>query len=397
MAALTTKELPPLILMGGSHHNGLGLVRSFGIHGIRPYGIIVCPADRPKESFIAHSRYWKKTFLVNSDEEALEVLRREFGSVAEQTGQKPVVITWSDSTEMAVDQHLDELKNRFVLPSCGGTQGQVTSLMDKERQVAFCRKHELNMAKSVVINLEQGDIPDDISYPVMLKPVTSAEGEKLDIRKCQSEDEARNYMKELRHKGYYRILVQEFVDYDKEFVFFGSTGKEDSYILCEKERVWPVVGGSSSFIKVSRDPEVLAACKKILSAMHSISYQGCFDVDLFQVTGKGPLVNEFNWRNSGVVFAALGPDVPYGLVYYYSQCGSNSDDLLHKPKADKDFYAMDEATDLRHVVYGKLPLSEWLRDCHRTQSFALWFTRDPIPTIRQYAYLFREMLRRRKG
>lgn len=32
-----------VILIGGSHHNGLGLVRSFGVNGIRPYGIIVCP------------------------------------------------------------------------------------------------------------------------------------------------------------------------------------------------------------------------------------------------------------------------------------------------------------------------------------------------------------------
>lgn len=30
-----------VILMGGSHHNGLGFMRSFGVNGIAPYEIII--------------------------------------------------------------------------------------------------------------------------------------------------------------------------------------------------------------------------------------------------------------------------------------------------------------------------------------------------------------------
>lgn len=394
MVALTTKELPPIILMGGSHHNGLGLVRSFGIHGVRPYGIIVCSADKPKESFIAHSRYWKKTFLVTSNEEALYVLQREFGSVAEQMGQKAVVITWSDSTEMTVDQHLESLKGKFALPSAGGVQGRIVSLMDKEKQVEFCKEQGLRMAQSLVVNLEEENLPEDIAYPVMFKPVTSAEGEKLDIRKCASRDEALCYMKVLRQKGYRRFLVQEYIDFDRELEFVGSTGKEDAYLISENLREWPVIGGTNSFFGVVKEKYVKDGCKEILAAMKAVGYSGCFDVEFFDVKGE-IYVNEFNWRNTGNSFFQLGTGVPYALIWYLSQCGQDTSKLRHTTD-DTNQYAMNEATDLRHVVYGSLSLWEWLRDCHRTQSFALWFIRDPIPTIRQYAYLFREMLHRLK-
>ena len=46
-----------VILIGGDHHNGLGLARSFGINGIKPYGIIV--TGRNKHSFISKSKYWE--------------------------------------------------------------------------------------------------------------------------------------------------------------------------------------------------------------------------------------------------------------------------------------------------------------------------------------------------
>ena len=74
-----------VILIGGSHHNGLGLVRSFGVNGIRPYGIIVCPLGG--DSYLTHSRYWEKTYCVASDEAAVDLLYKKFSGEKE----KPVV------------------------------------------------------------------------------------------------------------------------------------------------------------------------------------------------------------------------------------------------------------------------------------------------------------------
>lgn len=42
------KSSNKVILIGSNHHNGLGLVRSFGIHGIRPYGVLLNGSTRIK-------------------------------------------------------------------------------------------------------------------------------------------------------------------------------------------------------------------------------------------------------------------------------------------------------------------------------------------------------------
>lgn len=58
---------------------------------------------------------------------------------------------------------------------------------------------------------------------------------------------------------------------------------------------------------------------------------------------------------------------------------------------------MNEATDLRHVICGRLTMNEWLKDKKRTDSFALWYGGDIKPTIYRYIYYMKEMLRRTRS
>ena len=97
--------------------------------------------------------------------------------------EKPVVIPYSDGAAEEIDLNLDRLKEHFLLPSIGGQQGKI---------------------------------------PCIVKPVVSAEGEKSDIRKCDTETQTVAYLQELREKGYHRFLVQEYLIYDTEYLMVGS-------------------------------------------------------------------------------------------------------------------------------------------------------------------------------
>lgn len=374
-----------VILIGGSHHNGLGLVRSFGVNGIRPYGIIVCPLGG--DSYLTHSRYWEKTYCVASDEAAVDLLYKKFSGEKE----KPIVIPWSDSTEYSIDSQLDKLKEYFILPSISGKQGAIVDLMDKQKQVDFAAAHNLQMAKLWIVNLDEG-MPYDIVYPCMMKPVTSAEGAKLDIRKCDDEDSAINYLATLKQKGYYRILIQEYVNFDEELEFVGSVGKSDAYILSRNIREWPEVGGTNSYFQVIVDDAACKVAKQILKTFHEINYCGMFDVELFRVKDH-ILVNEFNWRNTGNVFFCHGINVHYAVIWVKEMLGADCKTMKHFC-IDTSKYAMNEATDLRHVVFSKLTLFKWLKDLWRTNSFALWFWRDPLPALYQYKHLVLEFIKR---
>jgi predicted ATP-grasp superfamily ATP-dependent carboligase len=72
------ENLNDVVLIGGNHHNGLGLVRSFGINGIKAYGIIV--GEDAEMSFCRKSKYWKQTWAVKTEEEALVLLKKEFSN-----------------------------------------------------------------------------------------------------------------------------------------------------------------------------------------------------------------------------------------------------------------------------------------------------------------------------
>lgn len=48
---------------------------------------------------------------------------------------------------------------------------------------------------------------------------------------------------------------------------------------------------------------------------------------------------------------------------------------------------MDDATDLRHVIFGNLSLREWLKEWKNAQSFALWYGKDLKHTFVRYMEL----------
>ncbi len=378
-----------VILMGGSHHNGLGLVRSFGVNGIAPYGIII--GEKAEKSYIRASKYWAKTWAVKTEEDAIKLLLKEFANEQD----KPVIIPWSDRMEEVIDQNLDHLKEKFIVPSLDGQQGAVAELMDKQEQVEFARKYDLPMAKSVVVDLNNIILPDDMVYPCIVKPVVSAEGKKLDIRKCGTKEETLSYLAQLRKKDYQRFLVQEYINCAYEFEFCGSINKDVwAYTISKDTRIWPTVGGTNSFFECISDEKVEEVCVQLLKALEKEHYSGCFDIEMFY-TAEKVYLNEINWRNTGNSFFALGTNVHYAVAWYYSVIGKNIPSNIDLTCTDKSQCAMNEATDLRHMVYGNLSFKIWNADRKRTQSFALWYEPDLKPTLIQYWYLASEMIRRK--
>jgi len=373
-----------VILIGGDHHNGLGLARSFGINGIKPYGIIV--TGRNKHSFISKSKYWEKIWLVENEECVVKLLLELFSKEKE----RPVIIPWSDSIAAAIDLNLNRLRDFFIVPSLNGRQGAIVEMMDKQNQVQFLEKHNLPMAKTYTIDFPYFGNGSEFIYPCICKPVSSYEGQKTDIKKCDSLEAIKHYFGELESKGYKRILVQEYISFDNELEFVGSCGDDPAYIISDNVREWPVIGGTNSFLHILNDKSLIDVCLRVLDALRKESYFGMFDVELFKVGGNY-LVNEINWRNTGNSFFALGTGVHYAVIWYLNSIGEDASNIRHFT-TDTNQYAMNEATDLRHVVFDKLSFSEWFKDLRKTQSFALWYGKDLKPTINRYLYLIKELV-----
>lgn len=375
-----------VILIGGNHHNGLGLVRCFGINNIFPFGIIV--GEDAEKSFVRKSKYWSQTWCVSKDEDVVGCLLDHFSNES----KKPVVIPYSDTAAEIVDLNYNKLENFFLLPSISKKKGKIVELMDKQEQYRFAKQYNILMAKSCVVNLDDIVIDDDMKYPCIVKPVVSAEGEKSDISKCNTKKETIQYLNELRKKGYHRILVQEYIDVDTEFVMIGSIHNGNcSWTNFKKIRMWPLVGGSSSYLQVSNDIQVDKFFESIREAFVDINYDGCFDVDALYSNGK-IFLNEVNWRNSGIIYSVIGTTVFYPVIWYFLKTNMNIPNELKFTTNNDKIYSMDESLDLRHVVSHNISLSEWLKERKKCKSFALWQRSDLKPTIAQYLYLAKELL-----
>ena len=375
-----------VILVGSEHHNGLGLVRQFGVNGIKPYGIIV--TDNLKWEFVHHSKYWEKVWIVKKEDEALDILFKEFV----QEDEKPVIIPWSDGMAALIDNNYENLFKNFIIPSIANKGGMICELMDKQKQLEFCKKSGLRMLESQICVLDNqvSNIKSTVKFPVILKPVESIEGEKLDIQVCNNSEELENSLTAFKKKRYKRILIQEYLEERIEYVLTGAVcGELQSFTLVSHIRQWPQNTGSGSFSIFDVSEDSMSYARSCLNILAKEGYCGNIDIEIFRDKDNNFYINELNWRCSGRNFVSLYTEIYSAYQYYNKVVGDTIDGCLVN---NKEGYTMNEATDLRHVFFEKMPLGLWLSDLKKVNSFALWDRRDIQPTVMRYLYLLKKMI-----
>lgn len=377
-----------VIIICDNHHNGLGLVRSFGRCGVKPDGIII--ASNIRDEFVSKSKYWNVTRICRSPQEIIKILLEEY----EKQEKKPVLIPCSDTIAMILDSNVSLLAKKYIFPTINSEQGKIVSLMDKEYQVEFCKQYHIPIAKSWVIKKNNvKEMLAEIPCPCIVKPVSSYEGLKTDIKKCNDKKQLSEYLSVIFGKrNYNRILVQEYIDFEYEIEFIGGYHNDDAaYIISKTHRGWPIVGGTNSFFQVVNNININKVCEDILSVFREIRFSGLFDIEMFLFNGK-IYMNEINWRNTGNSFFCKGTGVEYAVVWYLSVIGKDASSLKHTC-TDVSQYALNEATDFRHVLFNHYSVFRWNKERKNTNSFALWDREDKKPAIARYKYLLKKLIK----
>lgn len=373
-----------VIIIGGDHHNGLGLARIFGLNGKKVSAIII---SNKKRSWMATSKFIEFHKIFKTEKEAFDYILENYSAEP----LKPVLIPYSDGAAMELDIRLNQFKDCFYVPSINGEQGRIASLMDKDAQYKWALDHGIKMAESAVVELNKNydDKIDELSYPVILKPAVSALGDKRDIVICENQADCFKFFSDLKNKGYRSIFCQKFLKIDYEIVIVGFIGenRKKSFVAHRVIRRWPENGGTNSFSSLITEKDVLLQCEKILDVVAKYGYQGTIDVEAFVVDGDIWL-NEINWRNSGGVFRTLNNGFFYAFSYFL--------DLFDVPvfmqefDADRKTYSMVEYTDVRHVFMGKISLFHFLKDFCRCENFALFSSKDVKPFVFKFFYVCRK-------
>lgn len=330
-------------VVGGDHHNGLGLARIFGLNGVEVISLV---AGDCKKSFLRKSKYVTESLVFPSEKEAFDYL-----SERPTIDPLPFIIPYSDSAALELDNRLDEFKDRYYVPSINNTQGAIAKLMDKQNQYDFATSAGIRMAQTLTANIKAEDHPelDDMRYPCIIKPVISAEGHKRDIAICNSRNELESVISKYKDLGYYRALVQEYLTIDYEIDVFGCILKQEPFICHVPTRTirsWLPKGGTNSFSQIITDPQIVGECKKIIEAIRDAGFYGLYDIELFVVNSE-IVLNEVNLRNSGDVYMGLAQKYYYPYAWFCDVLGKRVNIIPNPLKPD---YTMTECADIRNVL-----------------------------------------------
>ena len=345
------------VVIGGDHQNTLGIIRSLGEAGLDVSAVIT----EKKYSFVSKSKYLKKYWLVEEDEDAiLQILLSAFADEKE----KIVVIPGSDFAQMFLDRNFDQLTSVFIFPNIQNKAGEVCYYMNKLNCNRLAAEAGLNVPYTVQLNLAECTAEELISahcfpFPVILKSTGGDENSAKSITVVENEAELRIALRRLQEKKRSSVLLQEYLDIEEEF---GAVG---CVFFHSKEIMLPGMIRKIRFSKVSKTtygkivPHVEVIDRNaIFSFLRKLGFVGIFDLELMICNQKLYFI-ELNFRNGAYGYAYTKAGVNFPLLWLSEALGGKMDSVSDS-YFSKDFYFMYEMADVK-TVGKKVSLFKWIR------------------------------------
>ncbi|MBQ0046828.1 MAG: ATP-grasp domain-containing protein [Prevotellaceae bacterium] len=364
-----------IIVFGSSHHNTLGLVRSIGENGI-PVNLIIVAED----SFIEHSKYISEVYHIKTEEEVLPVLKNNYWNEQE----KPIILCSSDAGICVLDSHFSELSNHFILFNINSKEGAISHFMNKDNTFKTAEECGIRTIKTWHLD-DREHLPDDITYPCLVKHNNSVDGPKTDMIICNNLDELRAHLSS--GKDY---LIQEYIEKDYELNLIGvSLNHGDQIILpaaIRKIRDYLHFQSMYMYLESLNNYPTLNI-EKIKSFISELGYEGLFSVELLCKDNIYYFL-EVNLRNDGCcyIYTAAGANLPYMWIENVSGESSMSQKQIF---CKTPFYLMNDY-DIYNVRYGRIGFMRWFKDWLHSDAFFIYNTKDPRP----FYYIIKSMIKK---
>lgn len=361
------------IIIGDSFNNTLGLIRSLGEANIDIILFLVGKADR---LCITKSRYLrgKKVYRIEKIEDCLPFLQQIVDGSKSQ-----MIICTNDLAAQFIDLNEPELSKYYITPMQGHRLG---NLMNKDVQCRLAEKCGFTVPRSFVY--KRGDkLPENLAYPLLLKPINSNGGEKSDIHICKTFDDIERSLDQT--SVCQDFIVQEYIEKEYEINLIGVSTSHGVYVPggIKKIRHYPTIYSPCSFGFFRSIDKINIDTAPIIKFITQVGYHGPFSVELLHKGDKNYFM-EVNFRHDGLAYTATAAGVNLPALLFKSD-----KDI---PQQVQDIYMMDLSTDFCHVKDGNISLKNWLKDFWRTGCFLNYNKKDKQPTISYYKNKFKQKL-----
>jgi len=370
-----------VILIGGNHHNTLGVLRSLGQTGKFDVCLILIGLS---SDFVACSKYVRKNeiYRVDSDEAVLDVLFK----IGPTLNQKAVVICSSDGSIAAIDRNYNKLKEYFILPNAKGLEGEIGKLMDKTHQTEVAFEVGFDIPYTTKIDTIEQAKQWNV-FPCIIKPEESALGCKSDIQICNDEEELISSMGGTLCNSF---QVQQFIEKTLEFQLIGCSLDHGELLIIPgfTKIIRQPSNTNTGYLKYVDIKELQdeAFMKKVKCFMKHIGYEGLFSLEFLQDKNGKKYFLEINMRNDGNAYCvtAAGVNLPYNWVLYSTQKKTS------RTTIQKGVYFMPEIEDLRLCIKKKYSLILWFKQFCQT-THAVFAIKDPLPIIYRSYFIIKTL------
>lgn len=370
-----TKEIN-VVIIGGLHHNTLGVIRALGEMKIASSNIDVILVEHNinKKNFIAKSKYissGKIRYLNEYDEiigQLLEIARDR---------KKHVIICCSDGAAETVISHREELQEVYFLPS---TEMNVTELMQKDIQTNIARNEGIKVPESMVVGIHEDF--EWSKYPCITKPIKSVLGAgKADIKISKNADELKKALSDTDAEC---VQIQEFLSKEMEFQLIGcSINKGEEIIIPGYTRiVRQPKNTNTGYLEYVPIDKLDNFDKRIVERfIRRIGYSGLFSMEFIRDKKGNDYFLEINMRNDGNAYCVTcaGVNLPYIWSYYGTYHEIPSVNL----NFNKNIWFIPDFEDVR-IGIKECGLFLWLKQFVGAKAHSMFSIKDIKPFVYRF-------------
>lgn len=352
------------IVVGIGSYNDIGIIRSCGEVGIKS---IYINTKRFNLIPIWKSKYLEKFLYLDTDNEILDYIKNYS---QHHYDKKFVLFGASDAAVLLLDSNYDKFPNNVIVQHA---KGSMSNLMDKAKMCEMAEDAGLKIPFTHTVDLKSCHLPE--TFPIILKPLESVNGNKSDITICQNLEQFKKVSITFKRKGYKKILAQQYI-HSKESKEIGITGiaylngTVEFYGYIDKIRNRGNINNFGCYLP-NEDLDIYEALTKYIK---STRYVGIFDTDF--IIDKGFIYFiECNFRNGayGYSITHAGFNMPLHFI---------QNKPLDNPQKLRKTIFMEERTDILNVLDKTVPIKAWIKDLLKTNTFLWWNWKDPKPMFR---------------
>ena len=355
-----------VVVIGGDHHNTLGVLRGLGERGINSDLILV---SKGKRSFVGASKYVDNVYRACNDDEIINVLLSN-----DNESEKPVVICCSDTSSGVIDEHYDLLKKKFYLPG-GSRSGEISALMNKQKMAELATSIGLSIPQTYMF--DECTTEDKVSLPCIIKPLISRKGKKADIVVCHTKEQLKDFLSKNNPQNF---IIQDFIDKDFEYQLIGCSTKQRGVVIPGVSIIMrPCKGSNTSFLHYIPLSKDFCEISKAIEFVEKTGYKGLFSLEFLRDKNGKDYFMEMNFRNDGnaICVTASGLSLPY--IWYLDCVGG---DLVEEMNNTVNpVYVMPDMAELKLLFTRQINLSQFVSDFKRTNRFMEFDKKDIKPFI----------------